>query len=81
MTIKPFGFRSEFHSPDYDGDDEGWKVTLPHQCDEWAITAASCYDSPVPIAVAVARVESFIAEATECLDALRRGEEFGLDRH
>jgi hypothetical protein len=52
-----------------------WAVRLPHQCDAWSITGPSCYDDEVPHAVAVQRLELFIAEAKDALTALRERRE------
>lgn len=51
----------------------GWRVFLPHQCDEWMVSGS--YHG-VPHGVAVAALERFIAEASEALEALRQEREF-----
>ncbi|GAA0550251.1 hypothetical protein GCM10010172_35450 [Paractinoplanes ferrugineus] len=66
-----FGFKATYTPGYYDGEEQGWKVSLPHQCDSWAITADSDYDSPVPKAEAVARLSQFIAEAQGVLEQIR----------
>lgn len=66
-----FGFKATYTPGYYDGDEQGWKVSLPHQCDGWAITADSDYASPVPKAEAIARLSRFIAEAEQILDQIR----------
>ena len=71
MTAPTFGFKATYTPAYYDGDGQGWKVTLPHQCDSWAITGSSDYDSPVSKAEAVARLTRFIAEAEDLLAQIR----------
>ena len=61
--LPTFGFKATYTPAYYDGDDEGWKVTLPHQCDSWCITADSDYGSPVSKDEALTRLRQFIAEA------------------
>lgn len=60
---------------------EGWAVFLPHQCDTWDIAGAGEGADPfgrgVPLDEACAQLESFIAEATDALEALRQAREFG----
>jgi hypothetical protein len=68
-----------------------WTVSLPHQCDRWAIVED--YQPPdadpgdwgswvhgTPQAEAAAILGRFIAEAQEALQALEAGEEYG-DAH
>lgn len=55
---------------------DGWRVYLPHQCEEWDIHHPYNYDA-VLHGDAVAALERFIAEASEALEALRQGREFG----
>jgi hypothetical protein len=68
-----------------------WKVSLPHQCDRWAIVEdwqppdADPQDwgswlTGAPQAEAVEILERFIAEAQEALAALRAGQEYGKER-
>lgn len=57
-------------------DPPNWRVSLPHQCERWAV--ADDYDG-MPQAEAVAEMERFIAEAQQALAALRAGEDFGSD--
>lgn len=52
-----------------------WTVNLPHQCEEWTITAESHYAEPPEHAEAVRHMEAFIAQAQVALAALRRREE------
>lgn len=79
MSEQPFGFTvaraevREFRAGKSVVLGPGWRVYLPHQCDEWDIPDRFS----VPHGEAVARLEAFIAEAAEALEALRRGEEFG----
>ena len=70
-----FGFEAVYEPADYDGDAAGWKVQLPHQCDNWAITGPSCYDASVPKREAEARLIQFIAEAEALLGQLRTAPE------
>ncbi len=54
-----------------------WRVELPHQCDSWVISSEDTWGGYEPHDVAVARLEAFIAEATEALAALRERREIG----
>jgi hypothetical protein len=67
-----------------------WKVSLPHQCGQWAIVEdwqppdadPQDWDSwmtGTPQAAAVETLERFIAEAQEALAALRAGQEYGKE--
>lgn len=66
----PFGFEVRWEPPYYDGDETGWSVALPHQCDGWDI-AGEGYHPEADHAVAVAELERFLAEGQAALDALR----------
>jgi len=48
----------------------GWRVFLPHQCDDWDV-AGEEHDG-IPHAEAVAALERFIAEAQVALAKLRK---------
>ena len=52
----------------------GWRVFLPHQCDEWDI-AGDRYEY-VSHAEAVAELRSFVAEANDALTALYAERQF-----
>jgi|SRR5215218_3676299 len=67
-----------------------WKVSLPHQCDRWAIVEdwhppgadPQDWDSwmtGTPQKEAAEILERFIAEAQEALAALRAGREYGKE--
>ncbi|QES45216.1 hypothetical protein DEJ49_33290 [Streptomyces venezuelae] len=51
-----------------------WEVCLPHECDEWRITAGHRGEEH---AAAVAALEEFIAEAAQALAALKERREYG----
>jgi hypothetical protein len=84
---QPFGFTVQrtdhlYGEPVVDGTltkyphPEGlWRVSLPHQCDEWVISAGRAYADGVSHTEAVAELERFIAEAQEALAALRKERE------
>lgn len=57
---------------------DGFTVSMPHQCDEWHVTA---YYESVPRADAIAAMERFIAEATAALDVLRSTPDLIAERH
>lgn len=61
-----FGF--EIKRPN--GDRDYWKVSLPHQCDDWSIAGGYSTDLTSHADV-VAGLERFIAEARAALVALR----------
>lgn len=42
-----------------------WEVELPHQCDEWTITAAATKEQ------AIRELEQFLTKAQAALDVLR----------
>lgn len=77
MSTEPYGI-AVTHLPAQPHRNEGWNVSLPHQCDRWDI-AGTEYD-PVTHADAIAFLEQFIAEATEALAALQAGNEYQPDR-
>jgi hypothetical protein len=56
MSTDSFGFTVK-----REGD--GYKVQLPHQCDEWRIDEANAYEEPTDRNTALARLDAFIAEA------------------
>jgi hypothetical protein len=64
-----FGFKIVFDKED-ESDAECWKVQLPHQCDEWSISAGSAY-AWATAAEAIGRLERFIGEAESALTKLR----------
>lgn len=74
----PWGW---FHDPDRPRPPktDEWRVSLPHQCDAWVISSEDTWDGYEPHDVAVARLEAFIAEATEALEALRDRREIQPD--
>lgn len=49
--------------------DDGYEVSLPHQCEEWAVTTKYEYDTGE---VAILRLEEFLADGAAALEALRR---------
>lgn len=85
----PFGFRVKLHvktkrASGYEK--EGWEVSLPHQCDEWIIAGPRLTPTGRPLGQryeatphdeVIAELENFIREATQALEALREGREFG----
>lgn len=74
---EPFGFVVRHEQV---GDDPaGWKIYLPHQCQEWFIAGEKYGAECAPHAVAVAELERFIAEAQQALAALRAGRPYGRD--
>lgn len=77
MTESEFGFTVEHQGPvEWDPEMKtGWKVYLPHQCDQWRIDAFSAYEDPTSQADALARLDLFIAEAQQARAALARGEQ------
>lgn len=54
-------------------DDEGYYVTLPHQCDAWSIASRDEF-TPATRQDAIARLMEFIDEASEALTALEQHE-------
>jgi hypothetical protein len=78
MTTGKQGFRFRVESIQ-DGKHPGWRVYLPHQCDDWEITYTN-FGHGVPLPDAVAVMEEFIAEAQASLDSLRAAREFGGPR-
>ncbi|MBV9026353.1 MAG: hypothetical protein JO362_21755, partial [Streptomycetaceae bacterium] len=69
-----FGLTVEYVEPDCEDDKPGWKVHLPHQCDEWRIDAGCAYDDPTSRETALARLDAFIAEAQAAREALAKGQ-------
>jgi hypothetical protein len=69
-----FGLTVEYVEPDYEDDKPGWKVHLPHQCDQWRIDEDGAYDDPTDQATALARLDAFIAEARAAREALAKGQ-------
>lgn len=72
MSSEPFGFTVEIEEHWKTGE-AGWRVSLPHQCDSWDISTD--VEEPVAHAVAVERLEAFLAEGAAALAALREGRE------
>lgn len=56
----------------------GWRVFLPHQCNDWDITGDR-YQSASHVE-AVAELEEFIVEAQRALEALRNLTEFDASK-
>ena len=56
----------EYDPPDerWPGDDDGWTVSLPHQCEEWCITERYGY---VTHGEAVVALHRFVSEAEKAL--------------
>jgi hypothetical protein len=81
VVTSAFGFRVQHQQASGSPDDpwhepEGWRVSLPHQCDAWEIAPRDDY-GVAPHPDAVAGLEAFIAEAHEALAALRAEKEYG----
>lgn len=77
-----FGFRVEKDDRDDFGEKLAtpvWKVSLPHKCDRWRIDNDTMYLEGSFQEEAVEELETFIKQAQEALEALKRGEEFGSD--
>lgn len=70
-----FGFRVQFIKPDEPDEVGGWWVGLPHQCDSWDV-AGTEYNA-LGMSTAADELQRFIDEATEALQALQQGREFG----
>lgn len=69
-----FGLTVEHVEPYSDGDKPGWRVYLPHQCDQWRIDEDNAYEAPTDQATALARLDAFIAEAQAAREALANGQ-------
>lgn len=78
MADSKFGFTVEYVTgdPDYD-EPSGWKVGLPHQCDQWRIDTWSAYNEPSTQEAALEALDRFINEANAARAALARGEQYG----
>lgn len=77
MTDHQFGFTCEYTEGNAEfGDEAGWSVHLPHQCDSWRIDPG-WYSHPSTQEDALAALDAFIAEAQQAREALARGEQFG----
>ena len=66
-----FGFtvkRADFEDA-HDSTRAGWRVTLPHSCDQWVIAGEEYIDG-LSHADAVARLAAFIGEANLAMLAL-----------
>ena len=68
-----FGLSAEYVEPYSDDDKPGWRVYLPHQCDQWRIDEDTSYDDPTDRETALARLDAFIAEAQAVRQALAEG--------
>lgn len=77
-TDGPWGWLKDPDRP-YPPKTDEWMVALPHQCDSWVISSEDTWGGYEPHDVAVARLEAFIAEATEALTALRERREVHPD--
>jgi hypothetical protein len=91
MSEQSWGFVVERTDREKDYDDDSapldeprFRVWLPHQCDKWEITGGDAEsgraDAYASRADAIAEFERFVDEATEALEALRKGATYG-DRH
>ncbi|MCX4750986.1 hypothetical protein OG455_41630 [Kitasatospora sp. NBC_01287] len=77
MTARKFGFTVEYVDEPWDEDNKpGWRVFLPHQCDQWRIDDENAYEDPTVQTTALARLDAFIAEAQQARAALARGEQY-----
>lgn len=76
MTTAEFGFLVE-HCPADRWTNAGWRVVLPHQCDEWRIDDSYSGADPKPQEHALARLDAFIAEAQAARAALAAGQPYG----
>jgi hypothetical protein len=75
-TADQFGFLVE-HCPAERWSPAGWRVVLPHQCDEWRIDDSFSSASPTSKERALARLDAFIAEAQAARAALATGQPYG----
>src|SRR4051794_30617674 len=57
---------------------DGFRVSMPHQCDEWHITE---YYEDIPRADAIAAMQKFVDEATAALEVLRTMPDLVVERH
>ncbi|MFG3051846.1 hypothetical protein ACGFZP_12975 [Kitasatospora sp. NPDC048239] len=78
MRVPRFGFTVEYIKELWLDDDNkpGWKVHLPHQCDNWRIDADTAYADPSSQQAALYSLDKFIAEAQQARAALARGEQY-----